>query len=273
MNNIKYIFASIRQFQTHNLYLKPLYFHKVPQRWMAGHSKWANIRHIKALKDGQKSSEFAKLAQQMRVAIQEGKSADPNANFQLNQAIELAKRRNMPVEKIQNILKAAQNPKAVEAKPGLLEIRGPGGCFILVSVLTENFNRTKQNLQALVKKSSAIVTTDGAARHVFEHKGILKAAVQGGSQESSLEHAIEAGAEDVVLNEEDNTFKFTCDSRDLHTVHRKLKELGYEIHEAEAVYIPTAFAELNDQQLQIVSVLVDKIQESPEVVGVFENIA
>ncbi|KAF4525651.1 hypothetical protein B566_EDAN001251 [Ephemera danica] len=205
--------------------------------------------------------------------ISEGKSADPNANFQLSQSIELAKRRNMPVEKIQNILKAAQSSKAVEAKPALIEIRGPGGCFILVSILTENFNRTKQALQALVKKASATVSTDGASRHVFEHKGILKATVQGGSQETSLEHAIEAGAEDVALNEEDNTFKFICDSRDLHTVHRKLKELGYEIHEAEAVYIPTTYAELNDQQIQTVSALIDKLQENPDVVGVFENIA
>ncbi|KRT85369.1 hypothetical protein AMK59_989 [Oryctes borbonicus] len=119
----------------------------------AGHSKWQNIRHIKSLKDGQRSLMFTKLGRQMRVAIQLGGSIDPKVNLKLEQVIEQAKRMNMPSATIESIIKSTQTDKK-QCRSHLIEIKGPGSCIILCEVFTDNLHGLRQLLASILKKNA-----------------------------------------------------------------------------------------------------------------------
>lgn len=117
----------------------------------AGHSKWANIKHIKGIKDAEKNVNFTKLSRQIKVAVQEGGSLDPNSNIKLQQVIDQCKRFNMPHTTLQSVLKSCQSDKS-NARYHLIEIKGPGSSIILCELFTNNLHLIKQHMSSVLRK-------------------------------------------------------------------------------------------------------------------------
>ncbi|KAJ9573950.1 hypothetical protein L9F63_008670 [Diploptera punctata] len=240
----------------------------------AGHSKWANIKHIKAAKDAQKSTTFLRMSRLMRVAIQEGGGADPNFNVRLASLIEQARKYNMPLSNIKNVLEQSKASKGNPPKSTYYEIRGPGGCTVIASVLTDNLQKFKATIKTIVKKSNCMFA-EGSVPALFQHKGLIVAdPLNNTSLETAVEHAIEVGAEDVTAEEIENEqiLQFVCDPAHLNQVKGKLMKLGYNIKNADAEFLPNNRISLSDDDLEAVQKLFDRLEDEPDVVKLHDNI-
>ncbi|XP_043279662.1 translational activator of cytochrome c oxidase 1 [Venturia canescens] len=244
---------------------------KEAQRF-AGHSKWANIKHIKAEKDKEKSALFAKLTRQMRVAITEERSCKPADNTRLAQVIEVAKKKSMPVATINAVLeKAAKSVTATELAK--IDVRGPGGCILIVELLTDNVRGTKQKMNIPFKKFRCTVL-DQSSRHVFDHKGFVVTELKG-DLDSATEDAIAVGAEDVQEIEVDGTkcLQFISDGRSCAKVANQLSSKSYKVLSMEDKYLPKIFANLNDEDIEKTEKLIEKLEAFEEFVRIHDNIA
>nr|XP_022902767.1 translational activator of cytochrome c oxidase 1 [Onthophagus taurus]XP_022902768.1 translational activator of cytochrome c oxidase 1 [Onthophagus taurus]XP_022902769.1 translational activator of cytochrome c oxidase 1 [Onthophagus taurus] len=256
--------------------LKPLFRAKdliFVQKRLAGHSKWANIRHTKALKDGQRGQMFTKFARQIKVAIQEGGSPDPVKNLKLEQVLEQAKRNNMPIGTIQGVIKSTQINKEM-CKKYLLEIKGPGSSVFLCEVFTGNLTQTRSLLASILKKHSSKYV-ENSVKHMFVEKGIIECYLDDYKDkdilEKAMEDAIEFGAEDVKVLD-DNLIQFLCTSQNLKIVQTKLETAKYKITSASVEYIPNQLQILNEKDLEICSNLCEKLENQSEVIEIYDNI-
>ncbi|KAB0791254.1 hypothetical protein PPYR_03084 [Photinus pyralis] len=254
------------------------YLYNYITKRQAGHSKWANIKHTKSLKDNERSKLFTKLSQQIKVAINEGGSANPSANLRLEQIIAQAKRSNMPAATIDSVIKSTQKDKT-QMKSFTFEIKGPGNCIILCEVCSPNVTKTKQDIASMMKKHSCRYSESGG-RHFFDHKGVIQTEVPSAFSgkladdilEAATNHAIECEAEDVVLVD-DNLLQFTSDPHSFMKVQKNLEELKYNIVEASLDYIPIRRIELSDDDMEKCSRFFDKLSSVDDVVGIYNNIA
>ncbi|KAI9586242.1 hypothetical protein GQX74_002089 [Glossina fuscipes] len=171
---------------------------------LAGHSKWANIKHIKAEKDGQKAMAFLRIARQLRLAIQEGGSVDPVLNSKLRNVIDDALRKNMPMSSIQSSIKKCQQNKT-ELKRYRLDLRFKQKVFIVLIIYTDNYSGLKQEIAPILRKSGAMVID---TNNLFEEYGLIEATVSEerlvsskNIEELATEDAIECGAEEVEVSD------------------------------------------------------------------------
>ncbi|CAB3378233.1 Hypothetical predicted protein [Cloeon dipterum] len=239
----------------------------------AGHSKWQNIRHIKALKDSQKSNMFQKYSQQIKGAIIEaGGNADLKTNSKLRNIIDQAKKSNMTVDAIERVITRAKQSQDL-GKSAFVELKGPGGCWLILSVVTNNVNSLKSQLKGVYRKC-LFQESSGGAKSLFEHKGFVVAKPKSGppSVEASLEHAIEAGAEDVIFREEDGLLEFQCDPADLLQVQALIMQFKYDVIESSNRFIPHSKVKLPDDVLMAISDMCDNLLQLPEVVEISDNI-
>uniref|UniRef100_A0A1A9UT93 Uncharacterized protein n=1 Tax=Glossina austeni TaxID=7395 RepID=A0A1A9UT93_GLOAU len=170
---------------------------------LAGHSKWANIKHIKAEKDGQKAMVFLRVARQLRLAIQEGGgSIDPVHNSKLRNVIDDALRKNMPMSSIQSSIKKCQQNKT-ELKRYRLDLRFKQKVFIVLIIYTDNYSGLKQEIAPILRKSGAMMID---TNNLFEEYGLIEATVNKDRlvsskniEELATEDAIECGAEEVEV--------------------------------------------------------------------------
>ncbi|XP_054269567.1 translational activator of cytochrome c oxidase 1-like [Macrosteles quadrilineatus] len=242
-------------------------------RRYAGHSKWANIKHTKAEKDTQRSLMFIKLAHRIRLAIHEnGNNANPTLNHQLASAIDYAKSKDMPASTIQNILKTAADKDAVQ--PFKYSIRGPRGSVLLVTALTNSYGKTKGDIQMQLKRVGGLLS-DQSLESQFDKKGIVIAMPppkMENIEESSVEHAIEAGAEEVSPIDENNKLTFTCEAIELHRVMTKLQELNYNVEDSKITFVPKMKVNLNKDEMELMSNIVARLEKISEVNEIHDNI-
>ncbi|XP_018335880.1 translational activator of cytochrome c oxidase 1-like isoform X1 [Agrilus planipennis] len=242
----------------------------------AGHSKWANIRHIKAQKDVERSRIFTKLGTQMKVAIQEGGSSDPINNIKLAHVVEQAKRVNMPVATIQNIIKSTQKDKD-QSKTYLIGVKGPGKSIILCEAFTSSLPSLKIQMATILKKNNGKFL-DGNFSHLFIQKGVIDIEItsSGGTHEEILENAtddaLECEADDVEIVEETNCLRFLCDPNHLDKVQKSLATKGYKIRSASIEYLPQKLVELTDSEIDQCSILLEKLENMENIVKVYDNI-
>ncbi|KAG8229525.1 hypothetical protein J437_LFUL004931 [Ladona fulva] len=242
-------------------------------RYLAGHSKWANIKHIKAAKDAEKSILFTRLSRQIRLAIEEGGSSSPSHNSALAQAVELAKRSSMPLASIQNILNSAEKKGNVARKPFTLEIKGPGGFVIIIEGLSSNMAKSKTEINTLLRKCQSVLSE--GVKYLFDRKGIIHATHSSDSYtlEKAEEDAIEGGADDVNQIGEDgkHTFQFYCAPESLTSLKHYLEKTGYTVNFSSVEYIPITTVELSETQLLNAQKLLKGLNEHPDVIAVFDN--
>ncbi|XP_050298138.1 translational activator of cytochrome c oxidase 1 [Anthonomus grandis grandis] len=242
----------------------------------AGHSKWANIKHIKEAKDAERSAIFAKLSRQIKVAVTLGGSTDPKKNSKLNQVIDQCKRFNMPTATLQNVLRSCESDKN-NTQSYMIDIKGPGNCFILCELYTHQLHQLRMTIATQLKKHRSKFG-DGAGNHLFEEKGIIAAEnpqLSSKSKDEQLElateHAIESNAEEVILGD-DNIFQFLCSSETFPQTQTMLEKLGYKIVDASVDYVPLKLQEISPSDYESYEKLLKKLNEMPEVVRLFDNV-
>ncbi|CAL1689336.1 unnamed protein product [Lasius platythorax] len=253
------------------LFNRYIYFLSKGNKRFAGHSKWANIKHIKAEKDNERMVLFHHLKLQMQIAIQEGGNTKPSHNSRLAQLIEQAKKANMPVASINNFLEKMEARKN-KTQAGIAEVRGPNGYILLVRYKTDNAKAFIMQFKSKLKKTSGNIT-DTSVRKMFTHVGNIIVEKKG-DLEQAMEDAINVGAEDVEEFEENNTkyFQFKCDPKLLNKIQNLLQGLQYCILSVEEDYIPHNVIELNDSDLETVSQLRNKILNLEDVSHIYDNI-
>ncbi|XP_011865267.1 PREDICTED: translational activator of cytochrome c oxidase 1 [Vollenhovia emeryi] len=240
-------------------------------RRSAGHSKWANIKHIKEEKDNERMVLFHHLKMQMMIAINEGGSTKPDNNLRLCQLIERARKSNMPVASIKSFLDRMEARKH-KTQSGIQEVRGPNGYVMLVRYTTDNPKRFVGELNAKIKKTRGR-TSDTAAKNMFTHLGSVIVEKKG-DLENATEDAINVDAEDVEEFVENDTeyFQFKCDPRLLNKVKHLLEERQYCVLSAEEDYIPQTIIKLSESDLEDVSLIREKILSLEDVSHVHDNL-
>lgn len=236
----------------------------------AGHNKWSKVKNIKGPKDEARGKVFQKFAMMIRIAVKEGGS-NPDLNLNLAQILEQCRSKNMPKASVDAAIKNAE--KAKPASQHMFEARGPGGCLLLIEVLTDNINRSHQEIRRLLTKNGAMLS-DGARKN-FSRRGVVLVPGQNVSTERALELAIEAGAEDVQETEDEEEkplLQFICDMTELNKVRASLEKLGMQISSAGLEFVPRTLLSLDDEELNAASTLIEALTDFQEVIRVWDNI-
>ena len=236
---------------------------------MAGHSKWANIRHRKAAQDAKRGKIYTKLAREITVAAREG-GGDPEKNPRLRAAIEKARKFNMPKENIERAIKRGTGElKGETYEEVTYEGYGPGGVAIIVKCLTDNRNRTASEVRHVFSKHGGNLGTSGCVSYLFERKGVITVPAEKFDEETVMMAAIDAGAEDVV--NEDGRFVIYTDPSDLEAVRKGLIDAGIEVEEAKLDLIPTTTTRVEGENAQKVLKLLMALEELDDVQEVYSN--
>ncbi|WP_297456951.1 YebC/PmpR family DNA-binding transcriptional regulator [Persephonella sp.] len=238
---------------------------------MAGHSKWHNIRHKKAKQDAKRGQLFTKLLREITVAARQG-GGDPEFNPRLRIAIEKAKKANMPIENIERAIKRGTGElEGVNYEEVVYEGYGPEGVAIIVECLTDNRNRTTSEVRHLFTKHGGNLGASGCVSFLFEEKGVILVPKDSISEEELFEKAIEAGAEDLITDDE-NYYEVRTEPKDLYAVKEALEKEGISIEKAEITRIPTTTVEIKDPETaQKLLKLLDALEDNDDVQKVYSN--
>jgi YebC/PmpR family DNA-binding regulatory protein len=236
---------------------------------MSGHSKWASIKHKKAVTDQRRGAEFTKLARAIQVAAREG-GGEPASNAALANAVQKAKDGGMPK---QNIERAIAKGTGADADADAIETvvyegYGPGGVAILAEALTDNRNRTGSEIRHTFARSGGSLGEPGSVAWVFEKKGVIVVDASRAS-EDDLMVAIDAGAEDVALDE--NLYEVVTAPADLQAVRGALEGAGIPIESAELTMRPTNRVEVDESQVGSLIRLIEALEEHDDVSAVHAN--
>lgn len=237
---------------------------------MSGHSKWAGIKHKKALVDAKRGNLFGKLARAITVAAREG-GGDPEHNAALGTAILKAKDANMPGDNIDRAIKkgTGEGSDAETYFHLTYEGYGPNGVAIYVTALSDNKNRTAADVRHIFDRSGGKLGTDGSVSWMFERKGVIFVDAAGQDEDSVMTAAIEAGAEDVLS--EGDAYEIRCEASDFVTVRNQLQEAGVVFSSAELTMIPKNTVALDESDARKTLKLLDALEENDDVQEVFAN--
>ena len=236
---------------------------------MAGHSKWASIKHKKKATDAKRGALFTKLTRAITVAAREG-GGDPDGNPSLVLAIQKAKDASMPKDNIERAIAkgtgADQDADAFEAI--VYEGYGPGGVAVLVEALTDNRNRTSSDVRHAFSKHGGNLGEPGSVNWIFEKKGqiVVDSSRYG---EDDLMAAVDAGAEDVT--EDGDVLEVVTGPTDLAAVRGALEQAGAELQSAELVMRPTNRIEIEEGQAASLMRLLDTLEDNDDVQAVHAN--
>jgi YebC/PmpR family DNA-binding regulatory protein len=236
---------------------------------MSGHSKWASIKHKKAIVDSRRGAQFTKLARSVTVAARDG-GGDPVGNPSLELAIRKAKEASMPKENIERaIAKGTGEGSEAEAIEAVLyEGYGPGGVAVLVEAFTENRNRTGADVRHAFSKHGGNLGEPGSVAYLFEKKGTI-VIDSARYSEDDLMVAVEAGAEDVVTD--DGSFEVVVEPAGFSSVIGALDGAGIETESAEMSYRPTSLMPIDEAQVKKLMGLTDALEELDDVDEVHAN--
>lgn len=239
---------------------------------MAGHSKWANIKHKKARQDARKGKVFTKLAREISVAAKEG-GGDPEANYSLNQAIQKAKSSNMPNENIERAIKKGTGElEGVNYEKIVYEGYGPNGTAVMCIALTDNKNRTAGEVRHTFSNRGGNLGENGCVAWMFDQKGYMAVELEetGQDEEEVLLNAIEAGAEDV--KSENGVLEIYTIPETFNEVKEAVEKAGVTLSAAEISMIPqnTVTIEDTDTANKMLN-LVDELEDHDDVQEVFAN--
>jgi YebC/PmpR family DNA-binding regulatory protein len=234
---------------------------------MAGHSKWANIKHRKAAADAKKGKVFTRLIKEITVAAKLG-GGDPESNPRLRLAMDKAREANMAKDSVQNAIKRGTGQlEGVSYEEVRYEGYGAGGAAVIADCLTDNRTRTVAEVRHAFTKHGGNLGSDGSVAFLFKHCGQFVFA-PGASEEKVMEAALEAGAEDVVANE-DGSLEVVCAVPDFAAVKAALDKAGLKPEAAEVTMKPTAEAALAGAEAQRMRALLDALESLDDVQEVY----
>ncbi|MCA1952359.1 MAG: YebC/PmpR family DNA-binding transcriptional regulator [Hyphomicrobiales bacterium] len=235
---------------------------------MAGHSQFKNIMHRKGKQDAARSKLFGKLAREITVAAKMG-APDPNMNPRLRMAVLAARAENMPKDNIERAIKKASGSDGENYEEVRYEGRGPGGVMLIVEALTDNRNRTGSAVRSYFTKAGGELGASGSATFMFDRLGEITYPAAVGDADRVMEAAIEAGADDVVSDE--NGHVITCAFADLSEVSKALEAALGAPASAKIVWRPQNTVELDEEKAISVMKLIDNLDNDDDVQNVFSN--
>jgi YebC/PmpR family DNA-binding regulatory protein len=236
---------------------------------MAGHSKWANIKHRKAAVDAKRGKMFTKLIRELTVAAKEG-GPDADSNPRLRAAINTAKGQNMPNDTIDRAIKRGSGEmEGVVYQEVFYEGYGPGGSAVYVQALTDNKNRTVAAVRSLFHKNGGNLGETGCVAWIFEMKGRITFNSESVTEDQLFDIAIDAGAEDVIA--EDNDLVVITSTDNFENVKTVLKDSGLEYDEAEVTMVPQSNVKIDGKEAERMIRLMEALEDSDDVQNVYAN--
>ena len=235
---------------------------------MAGHSQFKNIMHKKGRADKARSKLFSKLAREITVSAKLGQP-DPAFNPRLRAAILAAKAENMPKDNIERAIKKASGSDTENYDAIRYEGYAPGGVAVIVEALTDNHNRTAGDVRAIFTKNGGNLATTGAVSFMFDHIGVVEYDSKAASADAVLDAAIEAGAEDVVSDENGHQIFTTADT--LNEVGKALETKFGEPRKSALLWKPQNTVALDDESGEKVLKLIEALDDSEDVQNVYAN--
>ncbi len=236
---------------------------------MAGHSKWANIKHKKAANDKKRGKIWSKLIREVTVAAREG-GGDPNANPRLRLAMDKAFGANMPKDTVD---RAVQRGAGGADGENYDEIRyegyGPGGTAVMVDCMTDNRNRTASEVRHAFTKHGGNLGTDGSVSYLFTKQGVISFEA-GVDEDAVMEAALDAGAEDVVSND-DGSIDVITSPEEFTAVKEALAAAGLNTEQAEVSFNAGTLAELDQETAEKLLRMVDTLEDLDDVQEVYSN--
>lgn len=236
---------------------------------MAGHSKWANIKHRKGREDAKRGKIFTKLIRELVVAAKQG-GGDPNSNPRLRLAMDKARTANMTKDTVDRAIKrGAGNEEADNLEEIRYEGYGPGGVALLVECLSDNRNRTVSDVRHAFTKAGGSLGTDGSVSYLFKRQGIISFS-PGSDENKIMEVAIEAGAEDVLTND-DKSIDISTAPEQLSVVAAALQAAGLTFQRAEISEVASVQISLNKDDAETFVKLVETLEDLDDVQNVHSN--
>ncbi|MDG2959592.1 YebC/PmpR family DNA-binding transcriptional regulator [Bisgaard Taxon 10/6] len=236
---------------------------------MAGHSKWANIKHRKAAQDAQRGKIFTKLIRELVTAAKIG-GGDVSSNPRLRAAVDKALASNMTRDTINRAIeRGVGGGDDTNMETRVYEGYGPGGTAVMVECLSDNANRTISQVRPSFTKCGGNLGTEGSVGYLFNKKGLI--IIDAGADEDALtEAAIEAGAEDIQP-QDDGSFEIYTAWEELGDVRDGIEKAGFKIAEAEVSMIPTTSVELDAETAPKLLRLIDMLEDCDDVQNVYHN--
>jgi YebC/PmpR family DNA-binding regulatory protein len=236
---------------------------------MAGHSKWAGIKHKKAIVDSRRGKLFTKLARAITVAAKEG-GGDVEGNPSLSLAVQKARDASMPKDNIERAIAkgTGEGGDADALEAVMYEGYGTGGVALLVEATTDNRNRTSSEVRHAFSKHSGNLGEPGSVAYLFDKKGVVVVDSDRYS-EDDLMVAIDAGAEDIGTD--DDVFEITCEPSDLAAVRAALDAAGIEVESAEVAQLPKVRVEVDEDGATKLMRLIDTLEDLDDVDAVHAN--
>lgn len=235
---------------------------------MAGHSKWANIQHRKGRQDKIRGKLFSKLSKEITVAAKMG-DPDPEKNPRLRLAVKEARSNSMPKDNIDRAIKKAAGGEGDDYVEIRYEGYGPGGVAVIVEAMTDNRNRTASTVRSTFTKNGGSLGETGSVGFMFDRVGEIVYDASVGDNDTVMEAAIEAGAEDVESSDDNHVIY--CADTDLNDVSTALEEALGESESTKLIWKPTTSTELDLEGMQKLMKLVDALEDDDDVQRVTAN--
>ena len=238
---------------------------------MSGHSKWATTKHKKAVIDGRRAKNFAKLIKAIEVASRNG-GPDMDGNPTLFDAVAKAKKNSMPADNIDRAIKrgAGLESGGADWQTIMYEGYGPNGVALMIECLSDNRNRAASEVRVAVTRNGGSMADPGSVSYMFNRKGVVIVSKSSGiTEDKILEHVLDAGAEDVTdLGE---SFEIVSEPSDLVAVRTALQSAGIDYESADTSFLPSVSVPLDAEGATKVFALIDAIEELDDVQNVFGN--
>src|SRR5579859_191100 len=241
---------------------------------MSGHSKWAQIRRSKGVNDARRGQLFTRLGREIVVAVREGGSGDPDANFRLRMAVQHARAANMPMDNIERTIKRAMGGSEGSSLEEITyEGYGPAGTAILVQTLTENRNRTVAEVRNAFNRNGGNMGENGCVDWLFENKGVIEVELQAHDPDELSLEAIDLGADDVEpVGPDDEYITIYTDPSDVENVHKALEEKKYNVLKSESALMAKTRVDITEEKVahQIIR-LIERLEDLDDVQNVYTN--
>lgn len=237
---------------------------------MAGHSKWAKVKHFKGAIDAKRGKIFSKLAREITVAAKIG-GGDPAMNPRLRMVLLKCRTANMPKDNIERaIKKGTGDGEGANFEDLTYEIYGPHGVALLVEVSTDNRNRTASDIRSIATKSGGSIATPGSVSRLFHRKGQIIVSRDAADEDQLMELALEAGAEDFKA--ESQGFEILTEPANFEAVHKQIEARNIKYEAAEVTSLPTITVPLNEEaSVAAVNKLIEALEEHDDVKEVYSN--
>ena len=235
---------------------------------MAGHSKWANIKHRKEKSDAKKGKSFTRAAKEIINAVKHG-GPDAKGNNRLRLAILKAKEVNFPADNIEKLIKRASSGDQEAYHFVQYELYAHDGVGIIVDLMTDNKNRASSDIRTATNKKGGTIAVPGAVAYNFDRKGIITLSKQHAIETELFAAVTEAGAED--FQEEEDYFIIITDPTDLAKVKDAIEKLGFKVDDDTIAMIPKAWIEVSEKVQQQNMALIEYLEELDDVDAVYHN--